>query len=181
MKSIEELTTALQKAADSPNPTAAVEHVLNSLLNGPTDLNAIIPERPEEDFLIHRSANLTIWRIRFVPGVVYPPHDHGHTTICAVYRGAETNTFFEEQNGELTLLKEEIFRAPCVFTLDGDKIVMSGNHGPEDMVALHLQLGDLIETHRHVWNPVTSEKHTYSDKIFVELAKYPAGYPIPEV
>ncbi|MBN8550700.1 MAG: hypothetical protein J0M12_15405 [Deltaproteobacteria bacterium] len=181
MNSLEDLVQACQKAADSQSPETQVEAVLKEALKDIPHLKSLIPDRPEEDFLVHRSNNLTIWRIRFVPGVVYPPHDHGHHTICAVYEGAETNTFYEERGGELVKLKEQVYPAPCVFSLSGEKIVMSGNLGSTDMVALHLQLGDLIETHRHVWDPATSQKHEYSDKVFVQLAKYPPGYDIPVV
>lgn len=181
MADIEKFVRDCRTAMDFPDHAERIEALLRGLIADPAALKAALPEIDTEDYLLHQCERLSIYHIRFLPGVGYPAHNHGMTVVSGVYEGVETNRFYEEdEGGGLRFLHEEEFRHPSTFIMRGG-VHAAMNRGDIPSLGFHIHLGDFYGAPHYLWDEKTGEKFPYSDRKFVALATYPPGYPVPVV
>ena len=60
-----------------------------------------MPAFENDDEVLFEDDNVSIWFVRFMPGLHVPPHDHQTTATIGVYEGAEDNHFYLHEGGQL--------------------------------------------------------------------------------
>ena len=60
-----------------------------------------MPEFADDDEILFQDETVSIWFVRFVPGLHVPPHDHQTTATIGVYEGYEDNHFYLLEDGNL--------------------------------------------------------------------------------
>lgn len=181
MVDLDQFVQDCRDAMAFPDHAERVERCLQRLIADPEALKAALPEITTEDHLLHQCDKISIYHIRFLPGVGYPAHNHGMTVVSGVYEGVETNRFYEEKaDGSLRFIKEDDFTPPSTFIMR-DGVHAASNRGDIPSLGFHIHLGDFYGAPHFLWDEKTGEKFPYSDRKFVELATYPPGYPVPVV
>ena len=94
---IEQLRTAAQGSAAK----AAVRELMHDAFQHPEAISAAMPEYESDDEILFEDDTVSIWFVRFAPGVHVPPHDHQTTATIGVYEGAEDNHFYLREPDQL--------------------------------------------------------------------------------
>ncbi|MDE1171626.1 MAG: hypothetical protein PW734_10540 [Verrucomicrobium sp.] len=181
MTMVEQFVADCVAALDKADPPAEIEKLLQRFMADAEALKAALPPIDVEDYLLHQSPLLSIYHIRFEPGVGYPAHNHGMPVVSGIYEGVETNRIYRErEDGKIEFLKEVEFTHPHTFIMR-DGVHAASNRGTIPSLGFHIHVGDFYGAPHYLWDEKTGEKFPYSDKKFVELATYPPGYPVPQV
>jgi predicted metal-dependent enzyme (double-stranded beta helix superfamily) len=111
---------------------------------------------------IHRSADLTVLKIVWSPGMQIYPHDHRMWAVIGVYGGAEDNAFFRRRPPGLERASEKTLERGDVATLGLDVIHAVKNPRTTPTAAIHVYGGDFVTTPRSEWTPETFEERPSS-------------------
>jgi predicted metal-dependent enzyme (double-stranded beta helix superfamily) len=84
----------LREAAVTDEPVKKVRALMTGAFRDPEAIRAAIPEYENDDEILFEDDSVSIWFVRFVPGLHVPPHDHQTTATIGVYEGAEDNHFY---------------------------------------------------------------------------------------
>lgn len=145
------VTNEIIDAAASPDPLERIRTMLHEITNRFHALGALVHEEEEDEVLLHASRNLTIYHITLSPGLQYPPHDHLMDALIGIYKGGETNFVYPVADGKLGVPERSDCTAPALVHLPSFTVHSVANAGSERSGALHVYLGDLTHTHRHMW------------------------------
>lgn len=118
---------------------AALEHAV-----GPVELGGITT--------LHNSADLTILRVAWTPGMALNPHEHKMWAVIGMYGGQEDNAFYRRAaTCGLEPAGGRELSAGDVLVLGDDVIHSVANSGSEFAVALHVYGGDFFTVDRSEW------------------------------
>jgi predicted metal-dependent enzyme (double-stranded beta helix superfamily) len=153
---LDEFVVACLAAASSDEPRTAVKEVLDEALASPAALAAALPAQRAELSPIHSSAELTIMKVIWAPGMSIPPHNHHMWAAIGIYGGEEINSFYRRtgsaiedsggrhiREGESLLLGEATIHAVT-------NPVTRSHTG-----AIHIYGGDFLNVERSLWDPET--------------------------
>jgi predicted metal-dependent enzyme (double-stranded beta helix superfamily) len=146
------VTRDIIDAAQGPNPLERVKAVLDDHTHRFHSLGVLVHEEEDDEVLLHASQNLTIYHITLSPGLQYPPHNHLMDALIGIYKGGETNFIYPVAAGKLEAPERQDSLAPALVHLPADTVHSVANTGRERSGALHVYLGDLTRTHRHLWS-----------------------------
>jgi predicted metal-dependent enzyme (double-stranded beta helix superfamily) len=146
------VTHDIISAAEGPNPLERLKTVLRDVTNRFHALGVLVHEEDDDEVLLHASQNLTIYHITLSPGLQYPPHDHLMDALIGIYQGGETNFVYPVANGKLEAPERRDCTAPALVHLPPHTVHSVANTGSARSGALHVYLGDLTQTHRHLWS-----------------------------
>src|SRR5437773_10353 len=145
------VTSDIVDAAGRPDPLDRIRTVLRDVTNRFHALGVLVHEEEDDEVLLHASRNLTIYHITLSPGLQYPPHNHLMDALIGIYRGGETNFVYPVAGGKLGVPERRDCTAPALVHLPPDTVHSVANTGSARSGALHVYLGDLPKTHRHMW------------------------------
>jgi predicted metal-dependent enzyme (double-stranded beta helix superfamily) len=98
---LDEFVQELRAAAREDEPVKMVRALMTAAFRDPTAIGAAMPEYENDDEILFEDDSVSIWFVRFVPGLHVPPHDHQTTATIGVYDGAEDNHFYLREAGKL--------------------------------------------------------------------------------
>jgi len=98
---LEEFIEQLRAAARGSEAKAGVCALMHDAFQHPQAIKAAMPEHENDDEVMFEDDSVSIWFVRFPPGVHVPPHDHQTTATIGVYEGAEDNHFYLREQGRL--------------------------------------------------------------------------------
>ena len=81
-------------AALTDDPVKQVRQLMTDAFRDPESIRAAMPEFDNDDEVLFEDDSVSIWFVRFVPGLHVPPHDHQTTATIGVYEGYEDNHFY---------------------------------------------------------------------------------------
>jgi len=139
-------------AAQGSHPLERVKAVLHDRIHRFHSLGVLVHEERDDEVLLHASQNLTIYHITLSPGLQYPPHDHLMDALIGIYQGGETNFIYPVAAGKLDAPERQDSLAPVLVHLPAHTVHAVANTGSARSGALHVYLGDLTRTHRHMWS-----------------------------
>ena len=145
-------TKDLVNAAENPNPLERLKTVLRDLTDRFHASGVLVHEEDDDEVLLHASQNLTIYHITLSPGLQYPPHNHLMDALIGIYKGSETNFVYPVADGKLGVPERRDCAAPALVHLPSHTVHSVANTGSARSGALHVYLGDLPRTHRHMWS-----------------------------
>jgi len=91
----------LRTAAVEDEPVKRVRELMTDAFRDPASIATAMPEFDQDDEILFEDDTVSIWFVRFAPGLHVPPHDHQTTATIGVYEGAEDNHFYLREAGRL--------------------------------------------------------------------------------
>jgi predicted metal-dependent enzyme (double-stranded beta helix superfamily) len=159
------------KAAASPYPLEQIKTVLRDYTNRFHALGGLVHEDDDDEVLLHASGTLTIYHITLSPGLQYPAHDHLMDAVIGIYKGGETNFVYPLAGDTLNTPERQDITAPAVVHLPPHTVHSVANTGSARSGALHVYLGDLTRTHRHLWDLQSGQAEPFDNDRYLAGAK----------
>jgi predicted metal-dependent enzyme (double-stranded beta helix superfamily) len=156
---VDDIIHRCQLALGEHTPMLAVRDVLDELVAdpnaleravGPVDLGGITP--------LHNTADLTILRVAWTPGMALYPHEHRMWAVIGMYGGQEDNAFYRRSPTGLQAAGGKELPAGDVLVMGDDVIHSVANSREEFAVALHVYGGDFFTGARSEWDFDTFEE-----------------------
>jgi predicted metal-dependent enzyme (double-stranded beta helix superfamily) len=91
---LDDFVQQLRAAALENEPIKKVRALMSDAFRDPAAIAAAMPVFENDDEILYEDDSVSIWFVRFVPGLQVPPHDHQTTATIGVYEGAEENHFY---------------------------------------------------------------------------------------
>ncbi len=98
---LDEFVQELRAAARKDEPVKKVRELMTRAFRNPAAIGAAMPDYDNDDEILFEDDSVSIWFVRFVPGLHVPPHDYQTTATIGVYQGAEDNHFYLREAGKL--------------------------------------------------------------------------------
>ena len=98
---LDQFVLQLRSAAREDEPVKTVRALMTEAFADPEAISAAMPDFDNDDEILFEDDSVSIWFVRFVPGLHVPPHDHQTTATIGVYEGAEDNHFYLREDGGL--------------------------------------------------------------------------------
>jgi predicted metal-dependent enzyme (double-stranded beta helix superfamily) len=156
---VEDIVARCRGALAEHTPVLAVRDVLDELVADPDALDAALgPVELGGITPVHNTADLTILRVAWTPGMVLNPHEHRMWAVIGMYAGQEDNAFFRRAPGGLEPSGGRDIQARDVLVLGDDVIHSVANTRSEFAVALHVYGGDFFTGERSEWTFDTHEE-----------------------
>ncbi len=168
-----DLVTDLARAAAQDDPLHATTTTLRSYAD---EVDAILEELdflsglgsdPEQSF--YRSPEVSLLKVKFIPGHPTPPHDHGTWAAILLLAGEERNTLYQREAGTIREVNDVVLRSGDVLPMRQGAIHVVECASSTPTVGLHVYGGDLPIIPRSVWHPETFEEHVHTDAVYAEL------------
>lgn len=137
----------------------AVTNVLQTALDDHERLGAAIRSRPKPWFFA-ADETMTAFCTEGRPGNASAPHDHGTWSVLGCFEGSEESWWHETDHATgLRHVGSGVLRAGQVHALPADAIHAVMNRWSALNGVVHLYGGNFLAADRHVWDPVTHERH----------------------
>lgn len=101
MFDIDQLTADCREALRDHEPRTAVKEVLERAVSAPGEVAAALPVNRAEIVPLYTSAELSVLKVVWAPGMRFGPHNHLMWAAIALYGGAEDNAFYRRHDGGL--------------------------------------------------------------------------------
>ncbi|NNF79499.1 MAG: hypothetical protein HKN05_15845 [Rhizobiales bacterium] len=173
----DEFVSQVRAAAKEPDPNRAVRGVLEGCVSDPEPIIAATPEDGEDEVNLFEDEALSIWRCRFQPHVVMPPHEHKLTVHIAVYSGGEKNILFQPNDGQLKHENTTVIGPGEVISLEEDCIHAVTADGESPSLALHVYMGPLMKLKRDLFDWNTGEAVDFSMENFHQMKRRASELP----
>ncbi len=98
---LDDFIQQLRAASRQSEPVKKVRDLMSGAFKDPQAIKDAMPAFENDDEVLFEDNNVSIWFVRFVPGLHVPPHDHQTTATIGVYEGAEDNHFYLREDGQL--------------------------------------------------------------------------------
>lgn len=151
--SFEALTDRIRSiAADSDDPVTAVEKLLTDTVADPGPILDATPDAGEDETLYFEDDNLSIWRCRFQPHVLMPPHEHKLKVLIAGYSGGEKSILYRRAKSGLEEIGSVTVGSGDVVMLGEDVIHAVTADGDVPSHAIHVYFGPLMTLKRDLFD-----------------------------
>lgn len=148
-----------REAVAENEPRLAVRDVLGRALSNRSAVAAALPAERAELTPLYNSADLTIMKIVWAPGMRIPPHDHLMWACNGIYSGGERNHLFRRSEGTIVESGGLDLGEGEIGLLGHDTIHSVTNmKSHEFTAAIHVYGGDYVSTRRSIWDSETLEE-----------------------
>ena len=173
----EEFVENVRQAAKSSDPNQSVRALLEQCVANPEPIIDATPDDGDDEINLFEDDALSIWRCRFQPHVVMPPHEHLLDVHIASYSGGEKNILFRPVNDQLRHEKTTVVRPGVVLSLASDCIHAVTAEGDAPSLALHVYMGPLMRLKRSLFDWDTGQKIEFSMENFDALKRQASALP----
>jgi predicted metal-dependent enzyme (double-stranded beta helix superfamily) len=179
---IDDFVNDCRQAITDDEPRSAIKDVLQRAVSSPNRVNAVLTPERAEVVPLHASADLTVLKVVWAPGMRFQPHNHLMWAAIGIYSGQEDNTFYRRTG---TGIIESGGRELClsdVAVLGENTIHAVSNPRKTFTAAIHVYAGDLtMQTGRSQWDDFTLEEEPYDfeqTKVVFEAANAALTRPL---
>ena len=164
----------LRTAAVSEQPVKRVRELMSAAFSDPEAIREAMPEYDNDDEILFEDDTVSIWFVRFVPGLHVPPHDHQTTATIGVYEGAEDNHFYLCEDGRLVHKSTRRVGPGDVIALkpDGIHSVEAANNATS--CGIHVYLAKLTTIERSLFDWDTGVAEPFTDENYDRLKRLTA-------
>lgn len=150
--SVDAMVHAVRQAATQPDPENAIREVLYEMIREPAQIFAATSDETGDETLYFEDDTVSIWRCRFQPNIMMPPHEHCLKVLIGTYSGGEKSILYERSADGLKEVDTVVAHAGEVIALDKDAIhaVTTQDDQPSD--AIHVYLGPLMKLERDLFD-----------------------------
>jgi len=169
---LESFVLEMRAAARADEPIKKVRDAMTRAFRDPAAIRAAMPEYENDDEILFEDDSVSIWFVRFAPGLHVPPHDHQTTATIGVYAGAEDNHFYLCEPGKLVHKSSRRVGPGEVIAIKPDGIHSVEAADGKDSCGIHVYLAALTKIERSLfdWNsgdvrPYTEENYDAMKRI----------------
>lgn len=170
----EQFVSAVREAAAGESANEAVRAILSGCVADPEPINALTPEGGDDEVMLFEDETVSIWRCRFQPQVLMPPHEHLLDVHIAGYAGGEKNILFQRRNGGLVHDRSVVVHPGDVISLDEDCIHAVTAEGDTPSLTLHVYMGPLMKLTRDLFDWDSGDRIDFTMENFDRM-KRPAS------
>jgi predicted metal-dependent enzyme (double-stranded beta helix superfamily) len=167
---LEEFIEQLRAAARGPEAKSGVRALMHDAFQYPQAIKAAMPEYESDDEVLFEDDTVSIWCVRFLPGVHVPPHDHQTTATIGVYEGAEDNHFYLREPDRLVYKSSRRVDPGDVIALKPDGIHSVEAADGKPCCGIHVYLAPLTTIERSLFDWDSGTACRYTDENY-ELMK----------
>ena len=150
---VDSIVDRLRSANAEHTPPLAVRDVLDEVIAS-GDLDDALPAFTEGGITtLHNSADLTVLRVVWTPGMRINPHNHEMWAVIGLYGGVEDNAFYrrDPERGLVVSGAKEVPEGD-VLVLGDDTIHSVANTRQNFAAAIHVYGGDFFGAGRSEWD-----------------------------
>ncbi len=161
---LEQFVQQLREAARQGDPVKSVRTLMTEAFADPDAIRAAMPEYANDDEILFEDDSVSIWFVRFQPGLHVPPHDHQTTATIGVYEGAEDNHFYLREAGRLLHKTTRRVEPGDVIAIkpDGIHSVEAANGKP--CCGIHVYLAALSKIERSLFDWDSGAASAFTDE-----------------
>ena len=163
---LDDFVQQLRTAALEGEPIRKVRELMNNAFSDPQAIKDAMPAFDNDDEVIFEDDSVSIWFVRFMPGLHVPPHDHQTTATIGVYEGAEDNHFYLREGGQLVHKTTKRVGPGDVIALKPDGIHSVEAANGSQSCGIHVYLARLTTIERSLFDwesgaakPFTNENY----------------------
>lgn len=171
---LDDFIQQLRTAARSGEPAKRVRELMTAAFSDPQAVSAAMPHFDNDDEVLFEDDTVSIWFVRFVPGLHVPPHDHQTTATIGVYQGAEDNHFYLREAGRLVHRTTRRVGPGDVIALKPDGIHSVEAADNAVSCGLHVYLAKLTTIERSLFDWETGAACRYTDANFDRMKRQSA-------
>ena len=161
---LEDFVQELRTAALAEEPVKRVRELMTEAFQDPAAIRAAMPAYDNDDEILFEDDSVSIWFVRFVPGLHVPPHDHQTTATIGVYEGAEDNHFYLREAGQLVHKTTRCVGPGDVIALKPDGIHSVEAANGVQSCGIHVYLAKLSTIERSLFDWESGEVRPFSDE-----------------
>ncbi len=161
---LEDFVQELRAAALAEEPVKRVRESMTEAFRDPAAIRATMPAYDNDDEILFEDDSISIWFVRFVPGLHVPPHDHQTTATLGVYEGAEDNHFYLREPGRLVHMTTRRVGPGDVIALKPEGIHSVEAANGEQSCGIHVYLAKLTTIERSLFDWESGEACPFSDE-----------------
>lgn len=160
---LDEFVQQLRAAARAGQPAKKVRALMAGAFRDPAAIGAAMPAFANDDEVLFEDDSVSIWFVRFEPGLHVPPHDHQTTATIGVYDGAEDNHFYLREGSRLLRKSTRRVGPGEVIAIgpDGIHSVEAADGAPS--CGIHVYLAALTRIERSLFDWDSGEARPFTD------------------
>ncbi len=161
---LDDFMQQLRAAAIADEPVKRVRDLMTEAFRDPEAIRAAMPDFDNDDEILFEDDSVSIWFVRFVPGLHVPPHDHQTTATIGVYEGAEDNHFYLRESGRLVHKTSKRVEPGDVIALKPDGIHSVEAANGKQSCGIHVYLAKLSTIERSLFDWESGEARPFTDE-----------------
>ena len=171
---LEKFVEELRKAAREEDAVKKVRALMTEAFRDPEAIRAAMPEFDNDDEILFEDDTVSIWFVRFVPGLHVPPHDHQTTATIGVFEGAEDNHFYLREPGRLVHKTSRRVGPGEVVALKPDGIHSVEAADGKASLGIHVYLARLTTIERSLFDWDSGEARPFTDENYDAMIRQSA-------
>jgi len=168
---LDDFVTQLRAAAKTVDPVKQVRALMTETFSNPAAIKASMPAFDNDDEVLYEDDTVSIWFVRFVPGLHVPPHDHQTTATIGVYEGAEDNHFYLSEPGKLVHKSSRRVGPGDVIALKPDGIHSVEAADGKQSCGIHVYLAKLTTIERSLFDWESGEARPFTDENYDQMKR----------
>ena len=161
-------------AALADDAVKRVRELMTDAFREPESIRAAMSHFEGDDEVLFEDDTVSIWFVRFVPGLHVPPHDHQTTATIGVYEGAEDNHFYLCEAGRLVHKSSRRVEPGEVIALKPDGIHSVEAANDTQSCGIHVYLAKLTTIERSLFDWDSGEASPFTDENYDRLKRVSA-------
>jgi len=161
---LDDFMQQLRAAAIADEPVKRVRELMTEAFRDPEAIRAAMPAFDNDDEILFEDDSVSIWFVRFVPGLHVPPHDHQTTATIGVFEGAEDNHFYLHEPGRLVHKTSKRVEPGDVIALKPDGIHSVEAANGKQSCGIHVYLAKLSTIERSLFDWESGEARPFTDE-----------------
>ncbi|MCP4332750.1 MAG: hypothetical protein GY785_08855 [Gammaproteobacteria bacterium] len=166
----EDFVQELRATALAEEPIKRVRELMTEAFRDPASIRATMPAYDNDDEILFEDDSISIWFVRFVPGLQVPPHDHRTTATIGVYEGVEDNHLYLYEPGRLVHKTTRRVGPGDVIALKPEGIHSVEAADGVQSCGIHVYLAKLTTIERSLFDWESGEACPFNDENY-ELMK----------
>lgn len=168
---LDEFIRELRAAALGEEPAKRVRGLMSAAFKDPAAIRAAMPEYENDDEILYEDDTVSIWYVRFMPGVHVPPHDHQTTATIGVFEGVEHNHFYLREAKKLLHKSSKRVGPGDVIALKPDGIHSVEAADNRRSCAIHVYLAKLTTIERSLFDWDSGEARPFTDENYERMKR----------
>ena len=161
-------------AALTDDAVKQVRELMTDAFREPESIRAAMRHFEGDDEVLFEDDTVSIWFVRFVPGLHVPPHDHQTSATIGVYEGAEDNHFYLCEAGRLVHKSSRRVGPGEVIALKPDGIHSVEAANDTQSCGIHVYLAKLTTIERSLFDWDSGEASPFIDENYDRLKRVSA-------
>jgi len=164
----------LRAAAVTDDAVKRVRGLMTDAFRDPESIQAAMPHYDNDDEVLFEDDSVSIWFVRFVPGLHVPPHDHQTMATIGVYEGAEDNHLYLRESGRLVHKTSKRVGPGEVIALKPDGIHSVEAADGAQSCGIHVYLAKLTTIERSLFDWDGGEACPFTDENYERMKRVEA-------